>query len=77
MQTGNTTTTPLGGKELCGRIRASVVLYLLPAQKLEMIKNDCVVDCTNFVGKKKGLSFYFYQFPLRDVPDEKLEALPL
>ena len=42
-----------------------------PCSKIGMIKNCCVVDRTNFVGKKKGLSFYFCRFPLRDVPDEK------
>ena len=30
-----------------------LVLHLLPTQKLEMINNCCVVNCTNFIGKKK------------------------
>ena len=43
---------PLGGKATWRHIK----------QVLKMPKNCCVVGCTNYLGKKKGLRFF--RFPL-------------
>ena len=81
---GNASAMPLGGKDTRGHILLNsctvglqihrFVKILTPAG--QMVNNCCVVGCTNYVDKKKGLSFYRFPVPnKRDLRDGCIVAV--